>query len=45
MDYLLSLSGGAAGLQGVGGVMRDDEEYDAIVQMIEESITKSFQGL
>lgn len=42
MDYLLSLSGGAAGLQGVGGVMKDDEEYDAIVQTIEESLTKSF---
>ena len=45
MDYLLSLSGGVAGLQGVGGVMKDDEEYDAIVQTIEDSLTKSFRGL
>ena len=45
MDYLLGLSGGVAGLHGVGGVMKDDEEYDAIVQTIENSLTKSFQGL
>ena len=42
MDYLLGLSGGVAGLHGVGGVMKDDEEYDAIVQTIENSLTKSF---
>jgi hypothetical protein len=42
MDYLLSLSGGTGNLQGIGGVMKEDEEYDAIVQTIEESITKSF---
>jgi len=42
MHYLLSLGGGGAGLQGVGGLMKDDEEYDAIVQTIEDSLTKSF---
>jgi hypothetical protein len=45
MDYLLSLRGEAGELAGSIAIMKEDEEYDMIIQNIEDEMMQKYQGL